>query len=244
MTIDERMMTNFTLEALTSTSINQLVYEACMEHAIYDGVELHEDGKVLRLRDASDNKLIEIKLDTDGTYELVRGCKRVRTDTFEQALTEGLYLNSGRVIPLVNDIVAQGVDPELNQDNYNGVKLRYATTVKRYLNRYENGETVERYCAEITGIGRDMDIHLKLDNGYWMGYADNKDTNEVVLYNTQDLKSILEDITSLQNSETQRQTYTDMRHFNTPERFDAYIEGIQNTKEPNWDFAKEDGMQQ
>lgn len=38
MTIDKRMMTNFTLDALQNKPINQLVYEVCMERVIYDGV--------------------------------------------------------------------------------------------------------------------------------------------------------------------------------------------------------------
>lgn len=244
MTIDKRMMTNFTLEALTNTSIDQLVFEACMEYVYYDGVELNEDGKVLRLRDAADNELIEIKLGTDGTYELATDGKFMCTDTFEQALVEGLYLEMGRINIAVDKMVAQDVDPELNQKGYDGVKLKYATTAGKY--RRGCGDKLEKYGAKITGQGGGMDVHLKWDGGYWRGYAANTETNEVIGYNTLNLKSILEDITDLQNNGVQRlsQTHKDYRRFNTPDRFDAYIEEIQNTKEPDWNFAKEDGMQQ
>lgn len=86
-----------------------------------------------------------------------------------------------------------------------------------------------------------MEVNLKLDGKYgeyWMGYATNKATNEVIGYNTKDLKSILEDITRLQSNEV-RQAPVD-KNFNIPQRFDAYIEVIQQRKEPEWDFANED----
>lgn len=242
MTIDKRMMTNFTLEALQNTSINQLVFEACMEEVEYDGVIEDDDGKTLRLRDAIDNTRIEISLDTDGDYRVRSAGDIMYADTFEQALVKGVYLCVGGIIPEVDKIVARGVDPELNYEDYDGVKLKYATTVGIYEN--EHGDRLDRYGAEITGSGRDMEVNLKLDGKYgeyWMGYATNKATNEVIGYNTKDLKSILEDITRLQSNEV-RQAPVD-KNFNIPQRFDAYIEVIQQRKEPEWDFANEDNLE-
>lgn len=245
MTIDKRMMTNFTLEALQNTSINQLVFEACMEHVYYDGVELKDDGKVLRLRDAADNELIEIKLGTDGTYELATDGKFMNTDTFEQALVEGLYLEMGRINIVVDKMVAQDVDPRLNQKDYDGIKLKYATTTGKY--RHGCGDELEKYGAKITGHGGGIDVYLHWDdrNWNWKGHATNKRTGEFIGYNTPDLKSILEDITHLQSNGVQRvsQTYKDSGRFNTPEQFDTYIEEVQQDAQPNWDFAEEQDMQ-
>lgn len=239
MTIDKRMMTNFTLEALNNFNINQAVFDACMEEVEYDGVIEDEDGKTLRLRDAVDNDLIEIKLDEDGDYRVRVDGDIMYTNTFEQALVKGLYLHAGGILPVVDKMVARGVDPELNHKDYDGVKLKYATTIGRYTD--EHREEQERYGAEITGSGRDMDVHLKLDGNYWKGYATNTATNEVIGYNTKDLKSILEDITRLQSNEV-RQAPVD-KNFNTPKRFDAFIEKVQNHKEPSWDFANEDNLE-
>lgn len=105
-------------------------------------------------------------------------------------------LNHGDIIPLVNKIVAQDANPELNQDDYYSVKLKYRTTVTTYYERYRDNK--ERYGAEITGLGHNMNVHLKLDDGRWMGYADNSKTHEVSIFDTSDLKSILEDITRMQ----------------------------------------------
>lgn len=243
MTIDKRMMTNFTLEALQNFNINQAVFDACMERVEYDSVAHDEDGKVLILRDTLDNDRIEIKLDTDGDYKVLVGGDLTYTDTFEQALTEGLYLYAGGIKPKVDEMVARGVDPELNYKDYDGVKLKYATTVGRYRNNY--GNNLDRYGAEITGSGRDMDVHLKLDGKYgeyWQGYVINNETNEVIGYDTKDLKPVLEDIARLQSNEVQ-QTPMDKKSFNTPERFECFIEEVQNHKEPSWDFADEHDMQ-
>lgn len=175
------------------------------------------------------------------------GTLDVCTDTFEQALVEGLCLNHGDIIPLVNKIVAQDANPELNQDDYYGVKLKYRTTVTTYYERYRDNK--ERYGAEITGLGHNMNVHLKLDDGRWMGYADNSKTHEVSIFDTSDLKSILEDITRMQNNAINNdldKTLIDMRPFNTPQRFDAFIEEVQNHKapeEPDWDFANESDIQ-
>lgn len=218
-----------------------------MERVEYDSLIEEEEGKVLRLRDTADNDLIEIKLNTDGTYESRRNTRHVCVDTFEQALVEGLLLNHGDIIPLVNKIVAQDANPELNQDDYYGVKLKYTTTVTTYYERYRGHK--ERYGAEITGRGRDMNVHLKLDDGRWIGYADNSKTNEVSIFDTSDLKSILEDITRMQNNAINNdldKTLIDMRPFNTPQLFNAFIEEVQNHKapeEPEWDFADEHDMQ-
>lgn len=117
------------------------------------------------------------------------------------------------------------------------------------LNSDEFGNRLDRYGAEITGSGRDMEVNLKLDGKYgeyWMGYATNKVTNEVIGYNTKDLKSILEDITKLQSEEV-RQAPFDKKKFNTPQRFNACIEEVQQSaqrnKEPEWDFANEDNLE-
>ena len=83
---------------------------------------------------------------------------------------KGLYLHAGGILPKVDKLVAQGVDPKLNQEDYDGVKLRYATTVGRYEDEF--GNRLDRYGAEITGSGRDMEVNLKLDGKYgeyWMG---------------------------------------------------------------------------
>ena len=237
-------MTNFTLESLQNFNINRAVFEACMGRVEYESVVEEEGGKVLRLRDTSDNDLIEIKLNTDGTYESHRGARHVCTDTFEQALVEGLLLNHGDIIPLVNKIVAQDAKPEFNQNDYYGIKLKYTTTVTTYFERYRDNK--ERYGAEITGLGRDMNVHLKLDDGRWMGYADNSKTHEVSIFDTSDLKSILEDISRMQNNAINNdliKTPIDMRPFNTPERFDALIEAVQQAKEPDWSFVKEDNLE-
>lgn len=244
MTIDKRMMTNFTLEALQNFNINQAVFDACMERVEYDSVVEDEDGKVLILRDTLDNDLIEIKLDTDGDYKVLVGGDLTYTDTFEQALVEGLYLDAGGIKPEVDKMVARGVDPALKYKDYDGVKLKYATTVGRYEN--EHGDRLDRYGAEITGSGGDIEVNLKLDGKYgeyWQGYVTNNETNEVIGYNTKDLKSVLEDVARLQSDEV-RQTQDVDKRFNTPERFECFIEEIQQHKEPCWDFAKEDGMQQ
>lgn len=143
-------------------------------------------------------------------------------------------------------MVARGVDPELRYKRYDGVKLKYATTVGRYENGY--GNKLDRYGAEITGSGRDIEVNLKLDDKYgeyWQGYVINNETNEVIGYNTQNLKSILEDITRLQSDEV-RQAPFDKKKFNTPEQFDAFIEQVQQSvqpKEPEWDFANEDNLE-
>lgn len=140
-------------------------------------------------------------------------------------------------------LVAQGVDPELNQGDYDGVKLKYATTVGRYEDEF--GNRLDRYGAEITGRGGDIEVNLKLDGKYgeyWQGCAINNETNEVIGYNTKDLKPVLEDIARLQSNEV-RQAPVDKKSFNTPERFDAFIEEVQNHKEPSWDFANEADVQ-
>ena len=147
-------------------------------------------------------------------------------DTFEQALVKGLYLHAGGILPKIDKMVAQGID-KTNYKDYDGVKLKYATTVGRYEN--ECGDRLDRYGAEITGSGRDMEVHLKLDSEYgeyWQGYITNTATNEVIGYNTKDLKSILEDITKLQSEEV-RQAPFDKKKFNTPQRFNACIEEVQ-----------------
>lgn len=242
MTIDKRMMTNFTLESLQNFNINQAVFEACMGEVEYDSVIEDEHGKVLRLRDVVDNDLIQISLDTDGDYRVRVEGDIMYADTFEQALVEGLYLHTGGILPKIDKMVAQGMD-KTNYKDYDGVKLKYATTVGRYEN--ECGDRLDRYGAEITGSGRDMDVHLKLDSKYgeyWQGYITNTATNEVIGYNTQNLKSILEDITKLQSEEV-RQAPFDKKEFNTPQRFDAFIEEVQNHKEPSWDFANEADVQ-
>ena len=229
MTIDKRMMTNFTLEALQNFNINQAVFDACMEEVEYDGVIEDEDGKTLRLRDAIDNTRIEISLDTDGDYRVWSDGDIMYADTFEQVLVKGLYLDAGGILPKVDKLVAQGVDSEPLDSDYDGVKLKYATTVGRYEDEF--GYRLDRYGAEITGSGRDMDVHLKLDSEYgeyWQGYITNTATNEVIGYNTQNLKSILEDITKLQSEEA-RQAPFDKKKFNTPQRFDACIEEVQQS---------------
>ena len=247
MTIDKRMMTNFTLESLNNFNINQAVFEACMEEVEYDGVIEDDDGKTLRLRDAIDNARIEISLDTDGDYRVWSDGDIMYADTFEQALVKGLYLDAGGILPKVDKLVAHGVDSELLDSGYDGVKLRYTTTLGRYEDEF--GNRLDRYGAEITSSGRDMEVNLKLDGKYgeyWMGYATNKVTNEVIGYNTKDLKSILEDITKLQSEEV-RQAPFDKKKFNTPQRFNACIEEVQQSaqrnKEPEWDFANEDNLE-
>lgn len=134
MTIDKRMMTNFTLESLQNFNIHQAVFEACMEEVEYDGVIEDDDGKTLRLRDVVDNDLIQISLDNDGDYRVRVEGDIMYADTFEQALVEGLYLDAGGIKPLVDKMVARGVD-KTNYKDYDGVKLKYATTVGRYENK-------------------------------------------------------------------------------------------------------------
>ena len=246
MTIDKRMMTNFTLDALQNTSINQLVFEACMERVEYDSVFHEEDGKVLRLRDQADNELLEIRLDTDETYELRSRSKHIFTDTLEQSLVEGLYLDEGRIIPVVDRMVAQGVDYKLSREDYDGIELEYATTVGCY--RHGCADMLDTYGATITGNNPDIDVHLRLEGCNWKGEVTNNTTNEVIGYDTPNLKSILEDITTLQSNVFERasQTHKENRRFNTPERFDAFIEEVQNHKapeEPEWDFANEDNLE-
>lgn len=246
MTIDKRMMTNFTLETLNNFNIYAAVFDACMEEVEYDGVIEDDDGKTLRLRDVVDNDLIQISLDNDGDYRVRVEGDIMYADTFEQALVKGLYLHAGGILPKIDKMVAQGID-KTNYKDYDGVKLKYATTVGRYEN--ECGDRLDRYGAEITGSGRDMEVHLKLDSEYgeyWQGYITNTATNEVIGYNTQNLKSILEDITKLQSEEV-RQAPFDKKKFNTPQRFDACIEEVQQSaqrnKEPEWDFANEDNLE-
>lgn len=223
-------MTNFTLESLQNFNINQAVFEACMEHAEYDSVIEEEDGKVLRLRDKADNELIEIKLDTDGTYEVWNGNRYMNTDTFEQALVEGLYLHAVRIESLVDKMVAKGVDYKLSREDYDGIELEYETTVGHY--QHGCGDTLETYGAEIIGNKGAIDVRLRLDGLNWKGDVTDKTTNEVVSYDTPNLKSILEDITNLQSNSMERasQIQKDNRRFNTPERFDALIEEVQNHK--------------
>ena len=140
-------------------------------------------------------------------------------------------------------MVARGVGRRLSLQDYDGVKLEFATTVGEY--RHGCGDKLDLYGAEIKGDGCGIEVHLNLDNGNWKGHVTDNRTCEVIGYNTPDLKSILEDITNIQSNGVQRvsQTQQDIRRFNTPELFDAIIEGVQQDAQPNWDFANEDGME-
>lgn len=78
---------------------------------------------------------------------------------------------------------------------------------------------VEHYYPTIYGSDEDTIVSIKLhDHGYWIGQMVNNQTGERMLYNTPNIDAVIDDIVTRQNQ-------------------------LEQT-EPNWDFAKEDGMQQ